>query len=835
MCSSSQSCSAAFWGGLLTTASSTGTLGDGAVEAAVFWELRERLQLQGIVGAAEKFTEFSRRAQKLWLCLVDEADFLQLIPNPVFWLLVGYIITAPVAADSRCSQRSRMPPFRNSTELAGYLSGLRIRALVVSPYTEKEILQIINTRLETARKQLLAQRTVPRGASQGALGTTLPPLFAPAALLLFARKAANSNGDIRMALSGLCRAIEEKLTEFQAEAAATEATGSQGSSSAFAEVPTSPVSAVSREKRRHASVEFLRSGSTSPRSVKGAPPVHAQQKQQAGGSPSTFLAPALDTEGIFFSYTSPPLAKAPRRSEGGQCVSSALRKKPPILSALETELSDVDAPPTLLSLSRSVADAGEDQHSNNNPETPGCVTEALEATAGTPQSLCSTAPSPAAAAAVSLTPAVAAKQQLRLLQKKVEEAPACSDSGPCSTCVEETLPAGLLLQHLPHSEASSRTRRDSTCSSSCVSSQSLRKGLVGLRGPRTLGGRRRGAEGAPLGASGSGPRRSACSVGGEESGGGPPSNAGGAPLSKRASEVIGVGVMSAKASAVYGHDQQQVVSRIQGLPLMQRVYLLAACRSAQKKLLDRSAAPAAVNGHGSADRKSSGAAISSQESRSSQTENIAPSNRPAVESCGVQISLEEVEVGVFLTDKEASPRVSKCRRGMLRSLFSAHSTPKQHPLVLVNLLRVMLRTSKGLEALGAQYALLAEELPHGYLLNGQMRSSCWKHAVESFEQMGLMVAAGPSGAPAGAPGGPTLLGGGGRGIRRPRASLGGFGGFGGRKSAGALNSIFSASQTKTQAWELQLSPALVEAAIKRLQPQLMGSDIEGHFSRGMEA
>lgn len=99
----------------------------------------------------------------------------------------------------------------NSTELAGHLSGLQIRAVTVSPYTEKEILQIINKRLDAARQQLIADRqarykkTSP-GSSQGRppiCTESLPPLFAPAALLLFARKAANANGDIRMALSGL--------------------------------------------------------------------------------------------------------------------------------------------------------------------------------------------------------------------------------------------------------------------------------------------------------------------------------------------------------------------------------------------------------------------------------------------------------------------------------------------------------------------------------------------------------------------------------------------------------------------------------------------------------
>lgn len=329
---------------------------------------------------------------------------------------------------------------------------------------------------------------------------------------------------------------------------------------------------------------------------------------------------------------------------------------------------------------------------SSNPGTPGFVTEPSEASAGTPQSLCSTAPSPAAAAAVSLTPAAPAKQQLRLLHQKAGETAAfSSNNSSCSTyvggtdgaansqgppagppavaagaarspllssalcdeqqlvpcCTLESLPAGLLLQHLPHSETGPRTRRDSTCSSSCVSStQSIRKGLVGLSGRRSIGGRRRGADGTLPKAAPSGSRLSACSVTGEEAPAASPAATSGAPLSRRASDVIGVGVMSAKASTVYGHDQQQVVSRIQGLPLMQRVYLLAACRSAQKKLLDRAAAAAtamASGGGGALERRRSAAAMSSQESRSSQNENIAPTNKPS-EAGGVYISLEEVEV-----------------------------------------------------------------------------------------------------------------------------------------------------------------------------------------------
>ena len=95
-----------------------------------------------------------------------------------------------------------LPALSNSTELAGHLAGLRVQALIVSPYTEKEILHIINKRLDSAKQQLLARRRGPRGLPQPTT-KALPPLFAPAALLLFARKAANSNGDIRMALSGL--------------------------------------------------------------------------------------------------------------------------------------------------------------------------------------------------------------------------------------------------------------------------------------------------------------------------------------------------------------------------------------------------------------------------------------------------------------------------------------------------------------------------------------------------------------------------------------------------------------------------------------------------------
>ena len=78
--------------------------------------------------------------------------------------------------------------------------------------------------------------------------------------------------------------------------------------------------------------------------------------------------PALAAAGIAFAATSAaasaaasdwscgvsPLIKAARCSEGFSSVSAAVRRKPPLLYALESELYNPEAPPTLLSLSRSV-------------------------------------------------------------------------------------------------------------------------------------------------------------------------------------------------------------------------------------------------------------------------------------------------------------------------------------------------------------------------------------------------------------------------------------------------------------------------------------------------
>ncbi|KAL8442306.1 hypothetical protein Emag_006516 [Eimeria magna] len=850
-------------------------------------DLRDRLQSHGIVGAANS------------LCLVDEVDFL--VTRGQIRVDMG----CPSGSNSRSSTQQQQqqhdallalalaathPQSRilvvaisNSTELANHLSGLHIRTVIVAPYTEKEILQIINSRLAAAKQQLLESRRVARGrAETGApqevwaapplSADSLPPLFAPAALLLFARKAANANGDIRMALSGLCRAVEEKLTELQE---ARDAVQALEEAQNVASLPVSPLPNSAsfepsrpREKRRQAGLEAQSGGvvaSAGRGPSEGPPP---QQAADSGTSASAPAVQAAEAAGQFlYSSPPPPSTKAPRYDEQSRCVSSALRKKPPLLSALESELACTEGSPPVLSLSHSL----EGSSGRTSPDGSGFPPEKPEASAQTPQSLCSTAPSPAAASAAAAaavaaaavsppTPAALAKQELCLSQHTVdEESPLCSsaplscskeeapaealvsrqgplagepfseaplntgvrapNASPASAplgeeqqllpcCSLESLPAELLLQHWPHTEAASRSRRDSKCSSSGVSSsQSLRRGLVGLRGARSLSGgasRRGGLEsgsGGPSttsaalgGAAGGGPstgsRRSVCSVG-EETACATSAGAGLAVnrLSRRASESIGVGAMSTKASAVYGHDQQQIVSRIQGLPLMQRVYLLAACRSAQKKLLNRAAAATAATAATTVarpgERRRASAATLSQGSRSSQTENDNPASGP-LDAGGVHISLEEVEL---------------------------------------------------------QYKLLAEELPHGYLLNGKMGSSCWRHAVESFEQMGLMVAAaaGSGGAPGlGAPNSSGLLLQGSAGSRLPRRgrpSLGALG-LGGRRSAGGnlgASSFCSASHAKSQAWQLQLSPALVEAAIKRLQPQLMGSDIEGHFSRGLEA
>ncbi|KFH15366.1 AAA domain protein [Toxoplasma gondii MAS] len=261
-------------------------------------------------------------------------------------------------------------------------------------------------------------------------------------------------------------------------------------------------------------------------------------------------------------------------------------------------------------------------------------------------------------------------------------------------------------------------------------------------------------------------------------------------------QVIGVGEMNARAGAVFGNDQQNVVARIQGLPLMHQVYLLAACRSALKRVHEANAGGLSQPATG---REERGTGRHSQENVSSQ-------QREQLLGCGgsVDITFTDVEV---------------------------------------------------------QYRQLCQELQNGYLLSQHMATSCWRHALEAFEQMGLMrpkrpgvlgsgAASGLSGLSSPATGASlssplkgSMWGGSARGF-------GAFGPFGGgpRRSSGGLfvgmggggagaGGAFKAKLTveREQAWELQLSPALIEAAIKRLQPILMSSDLEEHFTRGLEA
>lgn len=90
----------------------------------------------------------------------------------------------------------------NSIELSTHLAGLTVRTLAVAPYTEKEILAIIQKKLQVATEALNEARRK-RGLPALPAGALEKKVFAPSALLIFARKAANSNGDLRMALSGL--------------------------------------------------------------------------------------------------------------------------------------------------------------------------------------------------------------------------------------------------------------------------------------------------------------------------------------------------------------------------------------------------------------------------------------------------------------------------------------------------------------------------------------------------------------------------------------------------------------------------------------------------------
>ncbi|PFH37881.1 hypothetical protein BESB_002220 [Besnoitia besnoiti] len=270
-------------------------------------------------------------------------------------------------------------------------------------------------------------------------------------------------------------------------------------------------------------------------------------------------------------------------------------------------------------------------------------------------------------------------------------------------------------------------------------------------------------------------------------------------------QVIGVGEMNARAGAIFGNDQQHVVSRIQGLPLMHQVYLLAACRSAMKRVYEANQAAGAANGRARGEKSAAGG-------RHSQ-ENVSNQQKEQLLGCGgsVDITFTDVEV---------------------------------------------------------QYRQLCQELQNGYLLSQHMATSCWRHALEAFEQMGLMrptrsagvlgstSSTGFSGLSGGGAGAASVSSGakgglwGGAAVGSARGGFGAFGPFGGggrRSSAGLFAGKVGtgagtggAFRTKLvaereQAWELQMSPALIEAAIKRLQPILMSSDLEEHFTRGLEA
>ncbi|CBZ52792.1 conserved hypothetical protein [Neospora caninum Liverpool] len=288
---------------------------------------------------------------------------------------------------------------------------------------------------------------------------------------------------------------------------------------------------------------------------------------------------------------------------------------------------------------------------------------------------------------------------------------------------------------------------------------------------------------------------------------------GDAPHSKKGrasvSQVIGVGEMNARAGAVFGNDQQNVVARIQGLPLMHQVYLLAACRSALKRVHEAQSGGQSGGtlpaGTRDCERGTEGGFRGG--GRHSQQENVSTQQKEQLLGCGgsVDITFTDVEV---------------------------------------------------------QYRQLCEELQNGYLLSQHMATSCWRHALEAFEQMGLMRPKRPgvlgSTAANGFAGLSGAVGGGsslssplkGRLWGGPGSARGGFGPFGGgarRSSSGLFVGMGGGAagagggfKTKLaaereQAWELQLSPALIEAAIKRLQPILMSSDLEEHFTRGLEA
>lgn len=112
------------------------------------------------------------------------------------FLSLFFSLTSGLRVDCGCIAIS------NSIELSTHLSGLKVRSLAVAPYTEEEILAIIDRKLEAAAESLNITRAK-AGRPLLSLVSLKNKVFAPGALLLFARKAANSNGDVRMALSGL--------------------------------------------------------------------------------------------------------------------------------------------------------------------------------------------------------------------------------------------------------------------------------------------------------------------------------------------------------------------------------------------------------------------------------------------------------------------------------------------------------------------------------------------------------------------------------------------------------------------------------------------------------
>ncbi|GIX63837.1 CDC6-like ATPase [Babesia caballi] len=149
--------------------------------------------------ALAALTDAFQASQKYNICVMDEVDYMQgFIGHDPTCRNSNWMLQAILAASSAPGSRVFFVAISNNLELATRITAKQCRMLLFKPYDEKQIIAII--------KGKLAELDAP-----------YTPVINDTAILLLARRVANTSGDLRACLDTFTRAISNSLSNLEDE------------------------------------------------------------------------------------------------------------------------------------------------------------------------------------------------------------------------------------------------------------------------------------------------------------------------------------------------------------------------------------------------------------------------------------------------------------------------------------------------------------------------------------------------------------------------------------------------------------------------------------------